>query len=261
MKVVHADAGDDELVLPLPAILIASLAIHAGAILFAPGGGKLEAPPALVSVVTIEARELEPPPPPPPPPSPTTEPEVAPSPRPLVAAARPAAAPKAAPADPSPAPVADVPVDLTSTVLSNDGPGIAVAARASGVPEGQGSGGGGNLLSAPPPPPAPAPSGPRLVAVGDLSRRPRPPSFDSALERNYPLEARRAGVSGQAILRLRILADGRVGRVEPISESFQGFARACEATVRSAPWGPPIDREGAAVATEITYTCVFEVRS
>ncbi len=256
MIVLHADAWGDDDDLALPAILIVSLAIHAGAVFLAPGLTKAPPLSAPITVVTVEAHEVEAPPPPATPEP--AQPDLAPTPRPFAAVARPSAAPRPASADPSPAPADDAPVDLTSTVLSNAGPGIAIAV---GAPGGRGHGGGGALFAPPSAPPTVAPDGPRLVAVSDLSRRPRAPSFDSALERNYPVPARRAGVSGQAVLRLRILPDGRVGRVEPVSESFEGFARACEATVRSAPWAPPIDREGAAVATEITYTCVFEVRS
>jgi hypothetical protein len=64
-----------------------------------------------------------------------------------------------------------------------------------------------------------------------------------------------------ATLRVEILADGRVGAAIALSESYSGFADACERTVRTARWEPPLDRDGRTVATEITYTCRFEVRS
>jgi protein TonB len=99
------------------------------------------------------------------------------------------------------------------------------------------------------------------VPPSSLARRPRAPGLDAELERHYPLDARRSGISGTASLRVRLLADGRVGEVHLVSESWTGFGLACERTVRAARWEPPIDREGTPVATEITYTCRFEVRS
>ena len=63
------------------------------------------------------------------------------------------------------------------------------------------------------------------------------------------------------MLRIEVLADGRLGEVKRLSESYPGFGEACERTVRGARWEPPIDRDGSAVSTEITYTCRFEVRS
>jgi TonB family protein len=85
--------------------------------------------------------------------------------------------------------------------------------------------------------------------------------LDGALEHNYPLEARRAGVSGRAVLRVEVLSDGHIGAVQRVTESFDGFAAACERTVRSGRWGAPLDRDGQPVATRITYTCRFEVGS
>ncbi|MBX3264141.1 MAG: energy transducer TonB, partial [Labilithrix sp.] len=130
-------------------------------------------------------------------------------------------------------------------------------------------GGGGGAreaapVAAPPPVAARAPAAPppmRVVPPSSLSRRPRAPGLDLELERQYPAEARRSGISGTAVLRVRILPDGRVGEVRVQSESWAGFGPACERTVRAARWEPPIDRDGAPVATEITYTCRFEVRS
>jgi hypothetical protein len=49
--------------------------------------------------------------------------------------------------------------------------------------------------------------------------------------------------------------------VSRVSETYDGFGSACERTVRAGRWEAPLDREGRAVATEITYVCRFEVRS
>lgn len=103
------------------------------------------------------------------------------------------------------------------------------------------------------------PAGPPLVAVSALSMRPTPPSLDSALERNYPDEARRRGLGGNALVRLRIDPDGIVRTLTPLSESFPGFGEACRRTLRGSRWSPPLDQSGRAVATEVRYTCRFVV--
>jgi periplasmic protein TonB len=101
--------------------------------------------------------------------------------------------------------------------------------------------------------------GPGLVPISDLSSRPAPPALDGALERNYPDEARRRGLGGNAMVRLRIEPDGIVRNVTPLNESFPGFGEACRRTLRGSRWSAPRDREGRAVATEVRYTCHFVV--
>jgi len=242
-------------------ILPASIALHV--VTFAwlpsthPSPTKLPPPPLVLEVADV-------PPPAPAPPPPTPEPTAEPTPE--AAPARTASRAPAAPANvaraareaaPASAPASEAPMDFTSTVFSNDGPGLAV-------------GGGGPSLAAPASAPAgspvrssarAAPAPPRRVPPSSLARRPRAPGLDAELERQYPAEARRSGISGSAVLRVRILPDGRIGEVRIMSESWNGFGPACERTVRAARWEPPIDRDGAPVATEITYTCRFEVRS
>jgi protein TonB len=139
----------------------------------------------------------------------------------------------------APAAAGDGPADFTSTVISNTALAPAPSVRVK---------------------PSAAPSV-RMVPVSSLSRRPGAPGLDAELERNYPIEARRAGISGTAKLRVQILPDGRVGHVESIFESRAGFGGACARTVRSARWEPPLDADGIPVGTEITYVCKFEVRS
>jgi TonB family protein len=74
------------------------------------------------------------------------------------------------------------------------------------------------------------------------------------------VRARAQGVAGSARLRVRILADGRVGDMKVLRESGDyGFGSACEKTLRMRRWQPPLDKAGTPVATEITYTCEFEV--
>jgi len=206
----------------------------------------------------VELMDVPPPLPPPPPPEPTPE-EPARAPAPVAAAptrsaARTAQDSKPAPPDAPPEPKLsdDGPIDFTATPMALAGTGVAVRAP---------SGGGGGTGPAAGPPSRPRPSAEVVVPVASLSRPPRAPGLDAVLERNYPVEARRAGISGKAVLRVRILHDGRVTSVVTLSESSGGFGAACERTVRAAPWEAPIDREGRAVATEITYVCQFEVRS
>lgn len=109
-----------------------------------------------------------------------------------------------------------------------------------------------------------APAKPRKVAssvvpLADLSERPLPPKLDSLLEQNYPAIARRQGKAGNAIVRLRIDADGRVRRARVLSGSTAAFGRACRATVLGSRWTPPRDRRGQSVATLVSYTCRFRV--
>lgn len=243
-------------------ILPASIALHVVTFAWLPSTHhsppKLPPPPLVLEVADV-------PPPAPAPAPPTPEPTAEPTPEaaPPRAASRAPAAPAnvargAREAAPASAPASEAPMDFTSTVFSNDGPGLAV-------------GGGGASLSSTAPAPAAAslplrrapvaPAPPRLVPPSSLARRPRAPGLDTELERQYPAEARRSGISGSAVLRVRILSDGRIGEVRIMSESWTGFGPACERTVRAARWEPPIDRDGAPVATEITYTCRFEVRS
>jgi periplasmic protein TonB len=226
-------------------LLPASVALHALVVVAMPTSTRPgPAPPSTVVVMS----EL------PPEPKPLPEPPKAPE-----AAPAPAAPARAAPTrrdEARPPPVTAAAVDFTGTVFSNDGPGVAVT-RGEAAPETPAP--RSPVPSAPPAPPAPPPP-PALVPAAALGRPPRAPGLDTELERNYPLDARRSGISGTAVLGVELLPDGRVGKVARTSESHPGFGAACERTVRSGRWEPPIDREGRAVRTEIKYVCKFEVR-
>jgi TonB family protein len=97
------------------------------------------------------------------------------------------------------------------------------------------------------------------VAVADLSEHPRPPSLEGLLRANYPEEAKQRGLRGSARVRARIDADGVIRSVRTLGESAPGFGSACRRTVLGSRWSAPRDKNGAAVATEIVYTCHFEV--
>jgi TonB family protein len=98
-----------------------------------------------------------------------------------------------------------------------------------------------------------------LLPAADLSRRPVPPRLDSVLKRHYPADARQRGLSGEAVVRARIDADGSVRMASISSESYAGFGEACRKTVVGSTWLPPQDRVGRPVATEVSYTCRFRV--
>lgn len=237
-------------------VVPASIVLHVAAITLLPSARRFVAstPPLVVEVAEpppVPERKEEPPPPP----SPSRaalSPQL-PAASPVRAAVHRRVVPETSA---SPPPTTAAPADFTSTVFSNEGPGVETA------------GGRQSAVAAASPGPVIAagaskitPAEPRVVAPSSLARRPRAPGLDAELERQYPLEARRAGISGTASLRLRILADGRIGSVNVLSETWAGFGSACERTVRAARWEPPIDRDGSSVATEITYTCRFEVRN
>jgi protein TonB len=217
--------------------------------------------------VEMEIVEPEPPPPPPPPPKVEEPPKQA-EPEPP----KPKAAPKpvAKPAEPEPPkqqaqPAQEAPVDLTGVTLTGGdsswtsvvgsggaltGPAPRVAAVTGrdrqGTPTGMVDGKGNK---------------PVLVAEASLSRAPVPPEgMNALLEQNFPPRARAQGVSGSALLRVTILADGRVGDMRVMRETGDyGFGAACQKMLRLRRWQPPLDRRGQPVATEVRYSCEFEV--
>jgi TonB family protein len=219
------------------------------------------APRDFVSEVSIEVKPLpaaaalpELPTPLLPEPAPPKGPAAVPAPQLMPTAAVPNTAP--APSAPSPAPAAAL--DLSGVTLTNDtGTGFA-------MPNGNGSALHGPIGSStravkPAPITAPAAVGPALVAANDLSVHPVPPALAGLLRANYPEEARQRGLRGAASVRARIDADGVVRSGRVVSESAAGFGAACRRTVLGSHWSAPRDENGGAVATEIVYTCHFEV--
>jgi len=101
--------------------------------------------------------------------------------------------------------------------------------------------------------------GPRVLGLGQLSRPPKPPSLDDALLEHYPKLARDQGTAGHAVVRARILADGRVNDMRVLVASAPEFGRACERTLSGSRWSAPLDESGRPVATDVSYTCRFEV--
>jgi TonB family protein len=220
---------------------------------------------------TVEMEIEEPAPPPPPPPPAAEEPppkaaEEAPPPKPVapkIAAPKPAAAP-APPQEAKPA--AEAPVDLTGVTLTGDdgaswssvvGNGEAIqgpAARIGKVTGNDKSGARDGVVGG-------KGNAPTLVPEASLSRRPVPPEgMDALLEQHFPPRARAQGVSGSAMLRVRILSDGRASDMQIVRETGDyGFGNACMKALRQRRWQPPLDKRGQPVSTEIRYSCEFEV--
>jgi TonB family protein len=98
-----------------------------------------------------------------------------------------------------------------------------------------------------------------VVGLERLSRPPRAPSLDDALLAHYPRAAREQGQPGRAVVRARILPDGRVGETRVLMASAPEFGRACQATLNASRWSAPLDEQGRPVATEVSYACQFEV--
>jgi TonB family protein len=100
---------------------------------------------------------------------------------------------------------------------------------------------------------------PRVVALSDLSTKPRAPQLNAALRQNYPASARAQGRGGEATVQVLIGPDGLARGVRVLSESAAGFGLACRRTVQGSRWGAPRDRDGRAVTTQIVYRCRFRV--
>ncbi len=232
-------------------ILLGSVALHAVTMVLLPKKHAVRSPP---TPSTIEVIEPPPAPPPPPPPPKAEEAPTAPTRmQHTPIASRPVAAVRATSApSPSPEPEQsnDGPLDFTGSGSGPDGlvRGTSGAVATPALPT--------TVTTA-----APKPVQPPFVPAASLAKAPSAPGLDAELERNYPAEARRGGISGKAVLRIEVRFDGSIGKVVNVSESHSGFADACAKTVRAARWEAPLDREGRRVSTEITYVCRFEVRS
>jgi protein TonB len=106
-------------------------------------------------------------------------------------------------------------------------------------------------------------TGLRVVAEGDLSRRVQlPPAelLNAALERNYPKAARAQGIEGVTRIRLRVFASGKLQVLATLSETYPGFAESCKVALRDMTFTPGLDQSGQPVATDIPFTCRFNVQ-
>ncbi len=165
---------------------------------------------------------------------------------------------KEAPPKPSPAPAE--PLALTGVTLSGDDGSWSTALGNGEAMKGPISPprSGGRRAAKPAPSSAPSKaSGPRVVALGDLSSRPTAPNLNGALRRAYPPAAREQEVSGYAAVRALIGPSGRVASTRVVSESFPGFGAACAGALGQSHWSSPRDAAGRSVATWILYRCNF----
>jgi len=191
--------------------------------------------------------------PPPPAPSPPVPSKVVP--RPAPPKEKPEA--KAAPEPPPVAPLSGVTLTgnaSNTTWASPAGNGEIMNAPLPAIGSGPPS-----KADAPPPSPAPVAREAQVVPLRDLSTKPRPPSLDAVLQRNYPADARGRGLGGSAVVAARIEPDGAVRTVRVQSESDAGFGEACRRTLLASRWSPPLDASGRPALTEIRYTCRFQV--
>jgi periplasmic protein TonB len=211
---------------------------------------------------TVEEPPPEPetPPPPPPPPDP-------PEPEPPKAKAPKAAAPEPEPPPEETPPPEQAPeevADFTGTTLTAEGAGWSTR-TGSGAPLtgpvgkiGRKPSDSDQMASKPV-----GPTGPRVVPLKSLSRRPAAPQgLDAMLERHYPKRARTQGVEGKVVIALRVLPTGRPADLRVVREHPSGFdfAEACRKTIReSGAFTPGLDRDGTAVASDIDFTCDFVV--
>ena len=156
-------------------------------------------------------------------------------------------------------PAAETPADFTGVTLTNDGPGRGLglrdrqrrpdarsdrhARRARHRSEPRGA----TAVR-----PSSKSDGPAVVALADLSKPPRAPVLSDMLERNYPDEARKRGVPGKAVMRLRVMPDGHLRDLIVVAESQGGFGEACKRTLRDSLWSPPLDLEARPVSTFVS---------
>lgn len=206
----------------------------------------------------------DPPPPPPPPPEPEPE-RVIERVRPTVRRDTPNEAPPQQAPEPPP-PAAPPPADFTDMTLANNSgaadsvpagePGGVPGGVRGGTPGGQVGGQVGGT---------PGGTGTQLTRA-NLSRPPSQPGGlnDAALQRNFPLAARRTGTPGVAIVRITLGPDGNVRSVSGRSETPAGlgFASACRQTIleNGSGWQPALDMDGRPGTYTFSFRCQFDTR-
>jgi outer membrane biosynthesis protein TonB len=157
-------------------------------------------------------------------------------------------------------PAAEAPVDLTGVTLTDNAGTTWASAVGNGAPmTGPAAFRAGRPGHAPPMAGRGSDDEPPLVALENLGRRPEPPVLETELERQYPADARRDGISGHALYRARVRPDGALDRLRLLDATTPVFAEACRRILAPSRWSPPLDRDGRPDATEIRYVCHFEV--
>lgn len=236
-----------------PAAVVFSLLVHAVLVwrLSAPQVRLPKPPPLIVELAPARAPEKAPDKPPEQAPEPPPRVNDTPAPR-AERAARAPQRPAEPPINPSPQPpVAAAPIDLRGVAFSNAGVAVPLGSVVSAQPE-TGS-------RATPPSVTPRPRAVSTVPLSDLSKKPSAPRLDDALRRNYPPRYRQTGTAGHASVRVSLSEHGRVTGVRITTESAAGFGEACKRTLLQSQWSAPLDRDGQAVRTELTYRCNFSI--
>ena len=249
-------------ILACVAYAAASLGLHCWLLSASPSTAserrRAELPPLLMQLSELEPPKVEPP---------SSEPKVEPTPPRVVAAAakpKPASTPESPPEKPPEA----APPELTGTTLTGDADSTWSAPAGSGN-ERDGMIQTGAVAAFAPPSPIVAAkvvtpraasqslARPEPTPLAQLSRKPSPPPLAEALERHYPVAARRLGRSGEALVRARVESNGLLSEALIKSETAQGFGAACRQALLESRWTGPLDRAGRPVATYITYRCKF----
>lgn len=108
------------------------------------------------------------------------------------------------------------------------------------------------------PAPSSAPAEPYRGALVSVAAVDQAPRRLGECEAEYPPLARSQGIEGRVRLRLRIEADGRVGKVELLSGVGSGLDEAAMHAMRRCRFSPAkVAKEP--VTTEITYTYAFVI--
>lgn len=176
------------------------------------------------------------------------------------------------PSDEPPPPVEEQIADFTGETLTAEGPGVAwqsavgngessdgpiggptgvtTGRRREGGQEGVVGGTGQGAVE-------------EVVSVRDLRELPVPPDdsrIRAALERRYPPRLRGLSVEGRAVVRVRILSTGRLGRIVVRSATETEFGAACiEALREVGGWQAGIGASGEPANTDINFNCDFSL--
>lgn len=240
--------------------LVASLALHAGALLLAtqlPERAEKER-------TTVELEVVTPKPPPPPPPPPEPEPPQPPPEKAPPKIARPKEALKQEPAPPpSPEPPPETPppvfaVDMESTVTGGEGPEVRAVQ------------GGGNLFANPA---VPGPAGPKQTvrtppasgagdtpgARGGVITQPSWAIGDDEVRPPYPDDAKSQEVEGVVTLKVCLDAEGKVISVNVLKGVGFGLDEAAADHARRRWRFEPAKRDGVPIPYCITPPVRFEL--
>jgi protein TonB len=211
---------------------------------------------------------VEPPPPPPDQPPPPPKP-VAAQPKPVAKVAPKvpvAAAPPPSdqpPPPPAPGPPSDEPPPEEYTYKMPEG----VGGGSMGVQAGAGpTGSARGVKGGTGPKPAtgggtdPDATGPRVASIASIKDQPRPLGEPDRFDpKEYPDEAKRAGIEGDVLVRILVDDEGKPARVRVLRGLGHGLDEKALELARRIRFKPAIDTTDKPVATEITWTFHFKL--